>query len=234
MGSPQIAPPSRQPSVGGALGTLPASGMTARVLSDAQDVTSVETTTKPIEVWLSRPQLEVTCRIVFPDGTAIAVGVDALSILGAQHEMTAWLFDQGYEPAGRWSTQDEHDRRAARTFRCHDPGSVWPGPPPGAPWQSRPSGPGPDPDPPRPAAPRIRRAAAPVSRGDREPANSPHAAETELRSWALANTRRDGVIRAASAAGISVGRIQEVTGIARTTIMRILGSPPRPATRRSP
>jgi hypothetical protein len=28
--------------------------------------------------------------------------------------------------------------------------------------------------------------------------------------------------------------IQEVTGIARTTIMRILGSPPRPAPRRSP
>jgi hypothetical protein len=38
--------------------------MTARVLRDAQDVTTVETTTKPIEVWLSRPHLEVTCRIV--------------------------------------------------------------------------------------------------------------------------------------------------------------------------
>jgi hypothetical protein len=211
--------------------------MTARVLSDAQDVTSVETTTKPIEVWLSRPHLEVTCRIVFSDGTAIAVGVDAPSILGAQHEMTAWLLEQGYEPAGRWSTRDEHDRRAARTFRCEDPGSVLPGPPPGVPRQSRPSGPGPDPDPPRGparrAAPRVRRAMAPVNRADREPAHSPHAAEIELRAWALANARRDDVIRAAAAAGISLQRIQKVTGIARTTIMRILGSPKRPAPRRS-
>ena len=231
MGSPQDSAPTRQARAGGEFGTLPASGVTARVLSDAQDVTSVETTTKPIEVWLSRPHLDVTCRIVFPDGTAIAVGVDALSILGAQHEMTAWLFEHGYEPAGRWSTQDENDRRTARTFRCLDPGSVLPGPPPDAPWQSRPSGPEPDPDPPRPAAPRIRRAVASVSRAV-EPAYSPHVVETELRAWARANARRDDAIRAAAAAGISVHRIQEVTGIARTTIMRILGSPRRPATRR--
>ena len=229
-GAPRSRPDQAGPR-GRGTGTLPTPGMTARVLSDAQDVTSVETTTKPIEVRLSRPHLEVTCRIVFPDGTAIAVGVDALSILEAQHEMTAWLFEHGYEPAGRWSGQGGNDRRAARTFRCLDPGSVLPGPPPGAPWQSLPSGPGPDPDPPRPA-PRIRRAVASVRRAV-EPAHSPHAAETDLRAWALANARRDDTIRAAAAAGISMHRIQEVTGIARTTIMRILGSPPRPATRRS-
>jgi hypothetical protein len=207
------------------------------VLSDAQDVTSVETTTKPIEVWLSRPHLEITCRIIFSDGTAIAVGVDALSILGAQHEMTAWLTEQGFEPAGRWSTRDENDRQAARTFRGHDLGYVLPGPPSGVPWQPPPSEPGPDPDPPRgpagPAAPRIRRTAPPENRADREPAVSPHAAEAELRAWALANARRDDVIRAAAAAGISLQRIQKLTGIARTIIMRILGSP-RPARRRSP
>ena len=56
--------------------------------------------------------------------------------------------------------------------------------------------------------------------------------ETELHAWALANDQRDDVIRAAAAAGVSLQRIQEVTGIARTTIMRILGSPPRPAPRR--
>ena len=55
--------------------------------------------------------------------------------------------------------------------------------------------------------------------------------EQELRAWALANALRDDVIRAAAAAGVSPRRIQEVTGIARTTIMRILGSP-RPAPRR--
>jgi len=210
--------------------------MAARVLRDAQDVTTVETTTKPIEVRLSRPHLEVTCRIVFSDGTAIAVGVDALSFRGAQHEMTAWLIEQGYEPAGCWSSQDENGRQAARTFH--------PGPQPYAvetvTW--RPPAVAalrhePDLDPPRrPArrmAPRTRRAAAPQSRASRGPAGSPQAVETELRAWARANSRRDDAIREAIAAGVSVHRIQEVTGIARTTIMRILGSPSR-APRRSP
>ena len=66
----------------------------------------METTTKPIEVLLSRPHLEVTCQIVFPDGTAIAVGVDALSLRGAQRELTAWLIERGYEPAGQAPVPD--------------------------------------------------------------------------------------------------------------------------------
>jgi len=209
--------------------------MTARALRDAQDVTSVETTTKPIEVWLSRPHLEVTCRIVFPEGTAIAVGVDALSIRGAQHEITAWLIEQGYEPAGRWSTQDQNDRQASRTFHRLGDGGALPGPPPAAPARPRPPGTGPDLDPApgraRAPVPRTRRA-APQSRADRGRASSPQAIEAELRAWALANARRDELIRAAAAAGVSLPRIQEVTGIARTTIMRILGSAPRPAPRR--
>ena len=45
---------------------------------------------------------------------------------------------------------------------------------------------------------------------------------------ALAYARRDDAIRQAAAAGVSLDRIQELTGIAQTTIMRILGSPPRP------
>ena len=216
----------------------------------------METTTKPIEVLLSRPHLEVTCRIVFPDGTAIAVGVDALSLRGAQRELTAWLIERGYEPAGRWSTQYECDRRAARTFRRHDPGQVpepslpapddlsstqdpvdaLPDPPPGAPRRS-PPGPGPDParGPARFPPPRTR-GPAPASRAKRGAGrgrtSSPQAAETELRAWAAADAQRDDVIREAAAAGVSLPRIQEITGIARTTIMRILGSPPRPAPRR--
>ena len=207
--------------------------MTARVLRDAQDVTTVETTTKPIEIWLSRPHLEVTCRIVFPDGTAIAVGVDALSLLGAQREMTAWLIEQGYEPAGRWSTQNENDSLAARLFRRRDQSPALPGLPPGAPPRPRPPTPDPDPVPGQawPPAPRTRRA-TPERRADRGRTSSAQALETELRAWALANAQRDDVIRAAAAAGVSLRRIQEVTGIARTTIMRILGSPPRAAPRR--
>jgi hypothetical protein len=225
-------------------------------------VTTVETTTKPIEVLLSRPHLEVTCRIVFPDGTAIAVGVDALSLRGAQQEMTAWLIERGYEPAGRWSTQYESERRAARTFRRQDPGPVpdpgsvpepgpprpddfsstqdpadaLPDPPPGAPRRS-PPGPGLDParGPARFPPPRTR-GPAPASRAKRGAGrgrtSSPQAAETELRAWAAADAQRDDVIREAAAAGVSLPRIQEITGIARTTIMRILGSPPRQAPRR--
>jgi hypothetical protein len=195
-------------------------------------VTTMETTTKPIEVRLNRPHLEITCRIVFPDGAAIAVGVDAASIPGAQREMTAWLTEQGYEPAGRWSTED--DRQATRTFRHQGPSLGLPGPPPGT--HARPRhpevvpDPGPAPGTDRPQAPRIPRAAA--RRAGPERASSPQDSMAELRAWALANARRDEIIRAAAAAGISLHRIQQITGIARTTIMRILGSAPRPAARR--
>jgi hypothetical protein len=204
-------------------------------------VTTVETTNKPIEVLLSRPHLEITCRIVLPDGTAIAVGVDALSLRGAQHEMTAWLAEQGYEPAGRWSTQDEDERHATLTFRCRDPGPALPGPPPGA-AAARPPEHGPDPGPaprrPPRAVPRIRRAApssrpAPVKRNDDDGASSRELAEAELQDCPLASARRDEVIRAAAAAGVRLPRIQEITGVARTTIMRILGSPPLPAARKA-
>jgi hypothetical protein len=207
--------------------------MTARVLRDAQDVTTVETTTKPIEVWLSRPHVEVTCRIVFPDGTAIAVGVDALSLRSAQREVTAWLIEQGYEPTGCWSAQNETDRQAARSFRSQDQRPALPGPPPGTPPQPRPPSPDPGPAPGQGWLPAARtRRAAPKGRADRGSASSAQAMEQELRAWALANAQRDDVIRAAAAAGVSPQRIHEVTRIARTTIMRILGSAPRPAPRR--
>jgi hypothetical protein len=210
--------------------------MTARAHRDGQDVTRVETTAKPIEVRLNRPQLEVTCRIVFPDGTAIAVGVDALSLRGAQRELTAWLTERGYEPAGGWSTRDENDRGATCTFRRQGPGDGLPGPRPGAVARSWPSGAEPDLDPAPGRRPRLQAGhtwrRVPEGRAVRKRANAPQAGEDELRTWALAHARRDEVIRAAAAAGVSLQRIQEVTGIARTTIMRILGSAPRPAPRR--
>jgi len=96
----------------------------ARAPRDAQNVMTRGDRAEPIEVWLSQPDLEITCRIVFRDGKAIA------------------------------------------------------------------------------------------------------AVEAELRAWARTYTRRNEVIRAANAAGISVHRIQQLTGLARTTIMRILGTPP--------
>jgi len=188
----------------------------------------VETTTKPIEVRLSRPQLEITCRIVLPDGTAIAVGIDALSLRGAQREMTAWLVEQGCEPVGPWSTQDEDDRLATLTFRCQGPGPALPGPPPGAPAQPPEHGPDLDQAPGRAprAVPRIRRA-APASR-------------VAAVSWADGGDPRIRMMVVPAMpviswmrCGLSPHRIQEITGIAGTTIMRILGSPPQPAPRRA-
>lgn len=50
----------------------------------------------------------------------------------------------------------------------------------------------------------------------------------ELRQWAIVHARRDEVIRKAAAAGVGQRQIQEITGVARTTIARILASPPKP------
>jgi hypothetical protein len=39
---------------------------------------------------------------------------------------------------------------------------------------------------------------------------------------------RDDAVREAATAGLSLARIQKITGVGTTTIMRILNSPPRP------
>lgn len=46
--------------------------------------------------------------------------------------------------------------------------------------------------------------------------------EAELAEWAANNARRDELVRAAYHAGVSKHRIHVLTGIARTTIDRIL------------
>lgn len=54
-------------------------------------------------------------------------------------------------------------------------------------------------------------------------AGSPRTAACKaLREWAEVNARRDEVIRAAFAAGLDTYLIHEITGLARTTIARIL------------
>lgn len=39
---------------------------------------------------------------------------------------------------------------------------------------------------------------------------------------------RDDAVREAAAAGLSIARIQKITGLAATTIMRVLNNPPKP------
>ena len=50
-------------------------------------------------------------------------------------------------------------------------------------------------------------------------------AEQELAAWAAANEYRDEVIKAAYRAGVTKARIHTVTGVARTTIDRVLQDP---------
>ena len=53
------------------------------------------------------------------------------------------------------------------------------------------------------------------------------AAEDKLRRWAEVNAQRDEVVREAAAAGVSIHQIQQITGIARSTIMGILTRRPK-------
>jgi hypothetical protein len=48
-------------------------------------------------------------------------------------------------------------------------------------------------------------------------------AEERLRHW---TSRSDEAVHEAAAAGLSLARIQKITGLATTTIMRILNHPP--------
>jgi hypothetical protein len=51
------------------------------------------------------------------------------------------------------------------------------------------------------------------------------AAEQTLRQWESGS--RDDAVCEATAAGMSIARIQKITGLGTTTIMRILNKPPR-------
>lgn len=61
-----------------------------------------------------------------------------------------------------------------------------------------------------------------MERVHREPVTAEQA-EAELIAWAVTRDRRDELVRRARAAGVSKNRIHVLTGIARTTIDRILG-----------
>jgi hypothetical protein len=79
----------------------------------------------PVEVWLSKKNIEVTCTVVREDETTKALDVDSLSMRGAQREMTGWLIRRGYQPAGRWNTEEtaaggEQTAECMRQFRPGD------------------------------------------------------------------------------------------------------------------
>ena len=86
------------------------------------------TTTKkgPIEVWLTQPNLEVSCMIVHEDeSTDVGFDVTSMTMRGAQREMTGWFISQGYTPVGRWESarsklEDIRDD-GSETFRRFKP-----------------------------------------------------------------------------------------------------------------
>lgn len=59
----------------------------------------------PIEVWLTKANIGITCRVVHEDESTEELQVDSLSMRGAQREMTGYFKRLGYEPAGRWETE---------------------------------------------------------------------------------------------------------------------------------
>lgn len=82
----------------------------------------------PIEVWLSKANIQVTCTIVREDETTTSLEVDSLSMRGAQREITGYLISLGYSPAGRWETEqqatDGHFTDALECVRNFKPESV--------------------------------------------------------------------------------------------------------------
>jgi hypothetical protein len=55
-----------------------------------------------------------------------------------------------------------------------------------------------------------------------QPGGSVRSHATALKRWAQVYRQRDDLIRAASAAGVGVNEIARITGIAKTTVIRVL------------
>ena len=63
----------------------------------------------PIEVWLSQAKMGITCTVVLEDERTSTLDVNALSIRGAQREITGYLIDHGYTPVGSWEVEADSD-----------------------------------------------------------------------------------------------------------------------------
>jgi hypothetical protein len=63
----------------------------------------------PIEVWLSQGKMGITCTVVLEDERTGTLDVNALSIHGAQREITGYLIDHGYTPVGNWEVEADSD-----------------------------------------------------------------------------------------------------------------------------
>jgi hypothetical protein len=75
----------------------------------------------PIEVWLSKRNMEIKCMVVREDESVDTIEVDSLSMRGAQREITGWFVSEGYKPVGRWEGEeadtDGFDIESKRQFK---------------------------------------------------------------------------------------------------------------------
>ena len=71
----------------------------------------------PVEVWLTKRNIAVTCMVVREDESTEELDVDSLSMRGAQREITGRLAGMGYSPSGRWTASDRGSMEARRAFR---------------------------------------------------------------------------------------------------------------------
>jgi DNA invertase Pin-like site-specific DNA recombinase len=58
--------------------------------------------------------------------------------------------------------------------------------------------------------------------GPRIPGGLTRMARKELRRWATVNAQRDEIVRSAASCGVGVNEIARITGLAKTTVLRIL------------
>ncbi|OBF60929.1 hypothetical protein A5787_18130 [Mycobacterium sp. 852002-50816_SCH5313054-b] len=75
----------------------------------------------PIEVWLRQDDEEIICTVVREDESTYELDVDALSMRGAQREMTGYFIDQNYEPADQWLVEVDSANGPVETVRRFTP-----------------------------------------------------------------------------------------------------------------
>ena len=83
-------------------------------------MTSTQDRSGPIEVWLRQaPGIGIECTVVRADESTDPYDVNALSMRGAEREMTGYFISEGYAPMGRWeTTYDEGSaEEVKRTFK---------------------------------------------------------------------------------------------------------------------
>lgn len=77
---------------------------------------------QPLQVILSRKNIEITGTLLFEDETVSHAPIDSMSLRGAQRELTGRLVKHGYTPVGRWSEGEEDDDGYTEWTRTFKPG----------------------------------------------------------------------------------------------------------------